>query len=121
MERIVDPKYFENSFQALIEIYNHFEAIQQIVCKEPPDYKSPAMNSVDWLRHNLIIVYLAEVYHFPEEYLDEYDELAWAIFDYFDEAIENKNFSLEALDKNITEALEEIVELEESNILNDNI
>ena len=121
MEHIVDRKYFENSFQGLIEIYNHFEAIQQIVCKEPPDYENPAMNSVDWLERNLIVLYLAEAYHLPEEYLDEYDDFAGTIFGYFDEAIENKNFSLDALDKNITEALEELVALEESNILNNDI
>lgn len=103
---MTNKQLFEDSFKSLIEIYNHFLAIQKIV-GSGDDYDNPAMNSVDQLSYNLVALYIEDIYDVSEDFLKTYYEGFFdTIMKYIDDAVTYKIvFSIENFDKFILKTL----------------
>ena len=103
---MTNKQLFEDSFKSLIEIYNHFLAIQKIV-GSGDDYDNPAMHSVDQLSYNLVALYVEDIYDVSEDFLKTYYEGFFdTIMEYIDDAVTCKIvFSIENFDKFILKTL----------------
>lgn len=100
---------YSKIFTYLCKLYNHYNHSFTIFTGRPidaacPDHDDPVTFYIDSILDQVILEYLWTEYKIP----DLFDNVAYGIYDYFcDCKFNEKNFSLEQLDKIICDVLDE--------------